>query len=158
MSIFFMDTSAIIKRYVTEQGSTWITNQCHLSAGHTIGISQATLVEAVAALCRKARDPNHALRLQQEKRDEFIKIFRYDTRTQYRVTKVTASIYTKAGNLCRIHHLRAYDAIQLTCALVMDEKLIVKGQPHLVFVSADDKLLEVARIEGFSVENPNNYL
>jgi uncharacterized protein len=157
MDALFLDTSALVKRYLRETGSEWITEQCDPKFGRVIHISQATLVEAVAALCRRAREPNPALRISQEERDKQIKIFRGDTYVQYGVFTITASTYIDAGDLCKKYQLRAYDAIQLTCALASRTELLSIGQPAPIFLSADDKLLDIARAEGFSVENPNNY-
>ena len=158
MSVFFMDTSALIKRYTPkEAGSRWTYTQCRPEARNIIFISQATLVEAVAAFCRKARDPNPVQRITEAERDTMIKLCRENAREQYNLVTVGASLYTKAGNLCRVHQLRAYDAIQLACALLINKRLISSGQPVPIFVSADDRLLNIARAEGFGVENPNNY-
>ncbi|MEO7022330.1 MAG: type II toxin-antitoxin system VapC family toxin [Ktedonobacteraceae bacterium] len=158
MSVLFFDTPALIKRYLAEKGCAWVRAQCHANAGHTIVISQATSVEAVAALCRKGREINPAQRITLDERDKQIRIFREDTQLEYFIIPVTASIYEKAGDLCRTHQLRAYDAIQLACALTSSDKLARSGEPAPIFVSADDKLLEIARAEGFTIENPNHSL
>lgn len=157
MKTLFLDTSALIKFYLGEQGSTWVRIQCHPDAGYTIAISQATLAEAVAAICRKARAQNPTQRITEEERNKLIILFRQNARDQYQIIKVTTSLYTRAGNLCRIHPLRAYDAVQLACALTARNRLISSGEPAPIFVSADDKLLDIAKAEGFGVENPNNY-
>jgi hypothetical protein len=57
---------------------------------------------------------------------------------------------------------RAYDAVQLACALAVREDVLVAQPPEaeppdVLFVSADLGLLTIARAEGFSTENPNNY-
>ena len=158
MDTFFMDTSAIVKRYVpAETGSSWTITICEPVTGHKIVLAQTTLVEAIATICRKARDPNPALRITEKERERLIKLFRQDASKQYHVIPVTTSFYTKAGNLCRFHQLRAYDAMQLICAIVVRNRLIRSSQPAPIFVSADDKLLDIARTEGFAVENPNRY-
>ena len=69
--------------------------------------------------------------------------------------RVTSTIYTYAGDLCRLHRLRAYDAVQLACALVIRNKLAVLGIQAPTFVSADAELLNIANIEGLSIENPS---
>ena len=158
MSIFFLDTSALVKRYITEPGSPWIMAQCHPKTGNTLFISQATLVEAVAAFCRRSRATNSASWITSEERDKQILVFRQDLYDQYKTVKVKETTYERAGNLCRIHQLRAYDAIQLTCALVANQKLKARNQPSLIFLSSDNKLLEIARAEGFQTDNPNNHL
>jgi hypothetical protein len=64
---------------------------------------------------------------------------------------------TSAGNLCRSHILRAYDAIQLACALGLRDNALAKQAPSPVFVCADLGLIDITTTEGLSVENPNNY-
>jgi len=44
MGSYFLDTSAIVKRYVpAEQGHTWVAALCHPAQGHKLYISQAAL-------------------------------------------------------------------------------------------------------------------
>ena len=157
MGVLFLDTSALVKRYLPETGSAWMISQCQPSTAHSIVISQATLVEAVATLCRKAREINPAQRITLEERDRLILFFRRNASERYNIIDVTPSLYSEAGDLCCIHHLRAYDAVQLACAIVARKRLISSGEPAPIFVSADDKLLDIARAEGFAVENPNHY-
>lgn len=158
MGIYFFDTSALVKRYVAELGSDWVIAQCQSEADHTIIISQATLVEVVATFCRKERELNANQRISETDRDWNITLFRQDVRHQYSVVRVTNAIYTRAGDLCRLHRLRAYDAVQLACALVVRNKLAALGTPIPTFVSADAELLNIASTEGLSIENPNTYL
>ena len=155
MGTYFFDTSALVKRYVTEIGSAWVMAQCRSESGHTLIISQATLVEAIATFCRKARQQDISQSISQAERDRNIMLFRRDVRRRYNVVRVTSTIYTYAGDLCRLHRLRAYDAVQLACALVIRNKLAVLGIQAPTFVSADAELLNIANIEGLSIENPS---
>ena len=58
MNIYFLDTSALVKRYVTEIGSDWIMEHCQSEQDNVLIISQATSVEIIATFCRKAREQN----------------------------------------------------------------------------------------------------
>jgi NtrC-family two-component system sensor histidine kinase KinB len=49
MSNFFLDSSAVVKRYQHETGSNWITLLLDPIAGHTIILGEITLAEAFAA-------------------------------------------------------------------------------------------------------------
>ncbi len=53
METYFLDTSPIVKYYVPEQGQSLILTLCDPVQGHDLYISQATLVEVVASICRK---------------------------------------------------------------------------------------------------------
>lgn len=154
MALYFLDTSAIVKRYFPEQGHTWITHLCDSEQEHDLYISQVALVEVVAATCRRERE--HSVSLGE--RNTLITTFRQDSRDSYEIWPVTTEIYTFAGDLCRSHRLRAYDAVQLACALAIRVAAIANQAPEPIFVCADLGLLAVATNEGLGVENPNNYL
>ena len=156
MGTYFLDTSAVVKRYIVETGSEWVTTLCRPLSNHTIIISQATLVEAVAAICRKAKEQDASQRISEIDRDRNISRFRQNAQQQYNLVQVTSAIYTQAGDLCRLHRLRAYDAVQLTCALEVRTTL-APLQIAPIFVSADINLLNIAQAEGLNVENPNSY-
>ena len=55
MSTYFLDTSAVVKRYFVEQGHDWVVDLCDPVQEHRLYISQVALVEVVATICRKAR-------------------------------------------------------------------------------------------------------
>lgn len=158
MAIYFLDSSAIVKRYFQEQGHEWIETLHDPAQRHGLYIAQAALVEVVASICRKAREQNMPL----EERDTTIDDFRLDVQNIYSVWLVDNALYTAAGNLCRSHPLRAYDAIQLACALTVREDVLAAQPPEaqppdFIFASADRGLLAIAFAEGLSIENPNNY-
>lgn len=153
MAIYFLDTSAIVKRYIAESGQAWILSLCDPAQQHELYISQAALIEVVATICRRAREQSISL----SERDKLISLFRQDSKTSYNMWLVTTEVYEAAGNLCRSHRLRAYDAVQLACVLALYEKALFNQAPLPVFVCADVGLLNIAHIVGLQVENPNNY-
>ena len=153
MTSYFFDTSAIAKRYFNEQGHKWIKERCDPKRENRLYISQAALVEVVATMCRKTREKIVTI----AQRDKLIDTFRQDSQDTYIVSLVTDSIYTAAGNLCRSHKLRAYDAIQLACALDLRSDALANQVVAPIFVCADFELLGIAAKEGLKVENPNNY-
>src|SRR5688500_17589268 len=55
MTAFYIDTSAIIKRYVSEVGTAWITALAPPSAGNIIIIARLTTVEGCSVLARLQR-------------------------------------------------------------------------------------------------------
>jgi predicted nucleic acid-binding protein len=56
MSIYFADTSAIIKYYVSEVGSKWVESWADSRTDNTIVISRLTTVELVSGLARRQRE------------------------------------------------------------------------------------------------------
>ncbi|HLJ81765.1 MAG TPA: type II toxin-antitoxin system VapC family toxin [Ktedonobacterales bacterium] len=153
MGTYFLDTSALVKRYVTEVGQDWVNRLFQRDAGNTLIISQATLAEAVAAFCAKAR----ASDISETERDRIIALFRGEARRLCRLERVTTAIYTFAGDLCRMHRLRAYDAVQLACAITVRDKLTSLGvtPTFVTAVTADRELLSVASLEGLLTDDPN---
>lgn len=154
MATYFLDTSAIVKRYFPEQGHSWIATLCNPSQGHKLYISQVALVEVVATMCRKAREQ----RITIIERNMLIDTFRQDIQDAYSMRLVSTTMYISAGDLCRSHSLRAYDSVQLACALNLRDEVFADQVTVPTFVCADNNLLSIASDEGLSVENPNNYL
>jgi len=153
MGIYFLDTSAIVKRYFLEPEHDWVVALCDSTQANRFYISQAALVEVVATICRKAREQSIA----DEERDDLIETFRQDCRLAYIVWPVTNTTYTAAGNLCRTHRLRAYDAVQLACVLGLREEAMAAETSLPVFICADNGLIDMAVAEKLSIENPNKY-
>lgn len=158
MALYFLDSSAIVKRYFQEPGHEWIERLHDPDQGHGLYIAQAALVEVVASICHKAREQRMPL----EERDSTIDDFRRDVKNTYSVWVVDTMLYTAAGDLCRSHRLRAYDAVQLTCAIAVHRDILAAQlpdtePPDFLFVSADNGLLAIAHAVGFRSENPNNY-
>ena len=153
MTIYFLDTSALIKRYIAEQGSSGIVALCDPTQQNMLYISQAIRVEIVSAICRRAREQSITL----DERNELIQKFREDCQKGYNTWTVTTEIYDAAAELCRLHPLRAYDAVQLACALAVRKFAQENKVSEPIFVCADNNLLNIASREGLSIENPNNY-
>jgi hypothetical protein len=55
LSVYFVDTSGLGKRYVSEKGSIWIRSLLAPQNGHTIIVSEICLVEMISLLVGKER-------------------------------------------------------------------------------------------------------
>jgi len=153
MGVYFLDTSAIVKCYFSELGHSWVLNLCDPGQDHDLYISQAARVEVVATICRKAREQQMPI----NDRERLITTFRRDCRNIYGIRRVTNAIYTYAGDLCRSHRLRAYDAVQLACVLDLRIATWASQSFPPIFVCADLNLIAIATVEGLRIENPENY-
>lgn len=153
MATYFLDTSTLVKRHITESGHQWIEALCDPPAGNTIVISELALIEVVASLCRMVHE--RPRRLSRANRDRHIALFNRLVGSEYVVVGVTRAVLTRAGVLCRVYPLRAYDAVQLASALTRRDDDLAAGRVPPIFVCADVTLLGVAASEGFAVENPN---
>ena len=86
-----------------------------------------------------------------------LRSLREDSKESYNIWPVTTDLYTSAGDLCRSHRLRAYDAVQLACTLALREYTLANQVSELIFVCADVGLLDIAGAVGLRIENPNTY-
>src|SRR5258708_12744404 len=148
MASYFLDTSAIVKRYFPEQGRSWILDICNPVHGNRLYISQAALVEVVATVCRKAREQLVSV----TERDLLINLFWQDSQNNYSVIPVTTSVYISAGNLCRSHSLRAYDAIQLACALNLRDEAAVNPESLTIFIFVHTNPIPLPPFDVFQTE------
>jgi uncharacterized protein len=152
MTAFFLDSSAIVKRYRTEPGSTWVRALADPATGHVISICEIALSEVGAALAAAHRAPGGISLVE---RDEALNLFLGHCDIQYGVLGVTRPVVRVAVALTQAHRLRGCDAIQLAAALSANRGLIAANLSSLTLVAADDDLLAAARAEGLATENPN---
>lgn len=151
--IYYLDTSALIKRYVAETGSTWIRTLADPTAPNLLLTARLTVVEARSALARRKRaasisDDDHAFAVGMLANHAF---------TQYHFVELEGAVVNLAGDLLDRHPLRAYDAVQLASALMINSALLAADLSGLIFLTADDRLLSTAQIEGMVCDNPNLY-
>jgi uncharacterized protein len=147
LSNYFVDSSAIAKRYLAEAGSTWVISWIEPSAGNVVIISELALAEMRSLLARRHRDGSITPSAASALRSDFLIHYRDD----YPVVPVDTPIIQVAGDLLNRHKLRTLDAIQLASALhvvqILDEPM--------TFISADANLLMAAKSEGYDTDDPN---
>src|SRR5437899_7998885 len=116
MPIYYLDSSAGVKKYVTETGTAWVLNLFKLSYGNIIYVSQITGVEVVSAITRRFRGGS----LAQKATQKSIARFKRDFQNRLRILRLTDTIVSAAMHLSEIHGLRGYDAVQLAVALEVE--------------------------------------
>jgi len=153
MAIYYFDSSAITKRYIVESGTNWVRD-LHVSnsteAIHTTAISR---VEVASAITQRRR----ARGISGSAWERSMTRLSADFQHRYAVLAIEEEILDRAQLLVSTHPLRAYDAVQLATALFVKKELLGVSLSGLIFVSADNRLNEIAQIESLTVENPNNY-
>lgn len=147
MATYFFDSSGVVKRYVTETGSAWVSSILDPSAGHRIYVARITAVEVVAALTRRAR----AVQPGTGTAAVAISQFRQEWGRLFRLVPVPPKLLDGAMSLAETHGLRAYDAVQLAAALRANGR----RKSPLIFVCADVPLNAAAAAEGLRVDDPN---
>jgi len=144
--VFYLDTSALVQRYLPEAGSLWVRR---IMEAARIAIAEFGIVEFAAALARRTRMGE----LDSQLRDDLLEAFLQDVEG-YWVAHATRSTVLLAVDLTRSHPLRAYDALQLATALELADIVGAEGST-LTFVSADVRLCAAAAQEGLATVNPN---
>ncbi len=145
------DSSALIKRYVAEQGTAWVRSISSSGAGNSVVVAQITQVEIFSGVSRRKREGVILPRTVQAIR---LLLDRHMKR-EYLIVEVTAPLIQRAEDLLDKYPLRAYDSIQLASALIANSRLTAAGLTPLVFLSADTRLLTAATSEGLTVDDPN---
>lgn len=153
VSTYFLDSSALVKRYVPEMGSSWIQSITAPNTGNYIAIARLAWVEVFSAFARRQREGS----LSSDELDIIVQKFRNDFATQYQVIEVDQILFESAGELVIQYPLRAYDAIQLASALRLQYNLAQTTNIQLIFMTADVRLINIAQSESLVTDNPNNY-
>jgi predicted nucleic acid-binding protein len=146
---YFFDSSALVKLYHAEAGTPTVS-QIVNTTGNLIRVSRLTVAELTSAFAIKVRTQS----IGREDADAFLRQFRRDvTSGKLEVFSIGEPEFTAAESLVERYafdsRLRALDSLQLAVALELRNQKLVDQ-----FVAADAVLCEVARLEGFSVINP----
>jgi len=155
MSHFFLDSSALVKRYVTETGSGWLASITDAAAGNTLVVAEITRVEVAAAIAARHRAPSG---LSRSERDGAVALLLKHFNDEYQIIALTPNILSRAVDLTQAHTLRGYDALQLATALAAHQALLRAELLGLTFLVADHALLKAAQAEGLLAEDPNAHI
>jgi predicted nucleic acid-binding protein len=153
VSVAYFDTSALLKRYVSEKGSDWINTLLSSPHAPAAFISRLTVIEATCAFARRLREGT----LLPVAHAKALLAFDYDITYRYNLVDVMSVTIDAARQLVNKHPLRAYDAVQLATAWLSNRTMLRAGKPPLTFISADDRLLAIAQAEGLLTDNPNHH-
>jgi uncharacterized protein len=151
MEDYFFDTSALVKRHVTESGSPWVKSLVHAKAGHRLYIARITAVEVTSAITRRQYGGDLSL----AQAGAILGHFRCHLVERYRTSELTPALFADAMTKARKYGLRAYDAVQLAAALEICQQRQEAGFGPVSLDSADRDLNDAATVEGLAVENPN---
>lgn len=154
MSAYFLDTSALVKRYIDETGSVWLRANIDPVLRPFLVISQLLIVEVHSALNRRLREGT----ISQDDYTWTKHAFQGDCQNEYNLIPISEAIVDLACDLLERHPPRASDAIHLATALTSNRLLSSNGLPTFTFLCADDRLINAATAEGLAADNPNHHL
>lgn len=148
-SIFFFDTSALVKLYHQESG-TGRVEEIFGQTQNSLIISELTIVELYSSLARKLRTGEITVQAQ----EEALRNFEEDCTQRFVINPVSSVVLQRAKELLQRHGntktLRSLDALQLAACLV------ARTSAEVVFVCADGRLVDVGTAEGLQVLNPES--
>ena len=146
MTLFYLDSSAWLKRYFQEAGSGWVMRR--FERGEPLASSVLGYVEVTSALARQQTsrklDEEKLVRLQQQLEEDWGDMVGLP---------LTDDIVARALRLARGYKLRGADAIHLATASGVNDVLTGTGN-SLILIASDEELLAGARQAGLAVENP----
>lgn len=145
MQSVYLDTSALVKLYVAEDGTKEVLALAR-DPDSQVAILDISLLESRSAVRRRQREGD----IEQGDADRILESLDRDASAVFLLQPSTSAVVEEANRLVDAHPLRAHDALQLGGCLV-----ISRGSPSsFVFVCADDRLCDAARGEGLVVLNP----
>jgi predicted nucleic acid-binding protein len=132
----YLDTSALIKRFVAEKGSPLI--QTIVTRGGSVATAKIAYAEVYAGLTRKHREGHLSDRLYALSCRQFESDWQ-----AYILIDLRDEILLLARDLIQRHPLKGFDAIHLASALSLKSAL---GE-EMTFAAADERLLRAAEAE-----------
>ena len=153
MAAYFCDTSALVKRYVAETGSAWLTATIAPQTGNRVFIARITFVELISAITRRERGRHISAADAKTAKTQF----ETDYSSEFFNIEISENLIKEAARLAEKHALRGYDAVQLAAALKTEKEKIALGLSSLILLSADTELNAAAVSEGLTVDDPNNH-
>jgi predicted nucleic acid-binding protein len=150
---YFVDSSALVKRYVVETGTAWVRRLTRRSRGRRIYLARITAVEVAAAGARWRKGKT----LTAAKASSILYRFPQHLAGRYTLMDISPALLEDAMRLANAHALRAYDAVQLAAALAVRQEPQAAGFPPVPLISADQALNDDALAEGLSVDDPPSH-
>src|SRR3954453_13349316 len=150
MASYFIDSSALVKRYVQETGTRRVRSLTRRNRHNHIYLARITAVEVTAAVARRRK----GRALTSPKASSILYRFRKHFAGRYTVIEITPALLDDATRLANTHDLRAYDAVQLAVAIEVNRIYRTAGSATVIVVSADQALNAAATAEGLTVEDP----
>lgn len=123
MNCYYLDASALVKRYVDEAGSERLQAIIDPKHAPLLFTSRMTIIEVISAFARRAREGTLT-------RADFVTArdaFQGDCLDDYQIMPPSVAVVDLACDLLERHPLHAYDATHLATALSAQEFLAEIG-------------------------------
>ena len=143
MSLLFFDTSALVKRYYEEEGTSEVDDL--IEGEDTVVISSLSVIETVSAFRRKHNRDD----LTEGQVDALLSEFFEEALDDFVIIPMEESVMEFSFGLVLEEDLRTLDSLQLSAALSLSSV-----EEETIFVSADAELVSVAETRELSSINP----
>jgi uncharacterized protein len=150
MTAYYLDASAVIKRYADESGSAFVSEILEPADRHDLHMSDVGAVEVIASLARRGRD---GVRVAPDF-EAAIRHFQNDFAGRWIEVRTTPALLLAARRLAVQHFLRGYDAVHLAAAIEAEATSRFAHDAEFLAVSSDTLLNAAARAEGLRVVDP----
>ncbi len=142
MAVYYVDTSALVKRYHVELGSDHV-DRLFADPASILLTANLTITELTSALDRKQQEGL----VSQEGLRQVLAVAARDLLEEFWLIELDRRHVQRSQQLILQHHLRTLDALHLAIILSVRELM-----PTLV--SADQRLLLAAQQEAVTIINP----
>lgn len=142
--MLFFDTSALVKRYATEEGTETVDELID-GTDQPIVMTTLSVIEMTSAVRRK----QNVGKLTERQRDDLLIAFFREATEVFAVVPIDDAAFVEAFELVLEDDLRTLDALQLGTALDLAELA-----PEITFVCADENLVTVASQHGLPTIDP----
>ena len=150
MPVYYLDTSAIVKRYLEEQGTEVMDRLLDDTGPHnSFYTSWLSILELTSAILRLANGG----RLTRDAADTVLARFRQVIGETILLWPVDDSILRAALAVVERHQLHSGDAVHLATAATIFR---LAPDAETILVSSDRELLEAAMGSGMGVLNPQD--
>jgi uncharacterized protein len=141
--IYYLDSSALVKRYTAESGSAKVA--ALIEGDHKIAVSWLAIPEALSAIARRAKGGSMRAKELAAIRDQL----NQDSQ-RFLIVEVAGAPVDGIETLIARHALRGADSIHLSTALWLGKAT----KTPITFVASDNELLNAARSNRLETYNP----
>jgi predicted nucleic acid-binding protein len=153
MSVFYLDTSVIVKRYRTEEGTDFVDmlfDEVINSNEHSLATSTISILEFIAAMRRIQK----AGIISEDDFEDAISMFRKDSE-HFSLRPFNEDLLTKSINVVMDHSLRTVDSLHIATVLELKE-MMSKIDEETILVSNDNEMCNAGKKEGLDVLKPSD--
>ncbi|WP_420128338.1 type II toxin-antitoxin system VapC family toxin [Longimicrobium sp.] len=147
--MYFIDSSALVKAYVTEVGTPTVVGALDRLSG-TVYVSSVVVLETAAALARWRRTYQVRQKLYAKARDTFLA----HCQTRFHVVHPPAGVVSTALRMIDKYHERGAGGLDLLHIATAEHIRSLLPGGKISFMCSDQSLRSVAEERGFTVFDP----